>query len=274
MYLQEGGFVLRPMVEARRLARGALEKAHALDPNDALAHALLGAVVAATDMGDAAAHLERALELDPSNVDVLIWAGSFLGSLGRSDQEIALLGYLSDRDPANPARHNDLGVTYYYAGHWDQAITSLRTATTLSPGVIGAHYTAGQALLMKGQPTAALAEMQLEPDEPSRLQGIALAEHTLGRKAESDAALDAVIAKYPRYQAGWIAVVCAWRGEKDRAFALLDRAVADQEMLASVPMEPMFAPLHDDPRWLPLLRRLGRAPEQPAAIRFDLSLPR
>jgi TolB-like protein/tetratricopeptide (TPR) repeat protein len=273
MYFQEGGFVQRPMIEARRLARDAFEKALALDPDDALSHALLGAVMAAADLAGAAAHIERALALDRSNVDILSYAGGLLGSLGRTEQEIALYAYSASRDPANPTRHNDLGVTNYYAGHWDEAIASLRTATTLSPGLIGAHYTIGQALLMKGQPTAALADMQLEPDEPSRLQGIALAEHSLGHSAKSDAALDAVLAKYPAGQAGWIAVVYAWRGETDRAFAYLDHAVDDQEALGWVPWEPMFASLHDDPRWLPLLRRLGRAPEQLAAIKFDVSIP-
>jgi hypothetical protein len=69
-------------------------------------------------------------------------------------------------------------------------------------------------------------------------------------------------------------VVCAWRGEKDRAFAFLESALDHQEALGWVPLEPMFAPLHDDPRWLPLLRRLGRAPEQLARIKFDVNLPR
>jgi hypothetical protein len=37
--------------------------------------------------------------------------------------------------------------------------------------------------------------------------------------------------------------------------------------------QPMFKPLHGDPRWLPLLRRIGRAPEQLAAIPFKVTLP-
>jgi hypothetical protein len=32
--------------------------------------------------------------------------------------------------------------------------------------------------------------------------------------------------------------------------------------------------LHKDPRWLPLLRRLGLAPEQLAAIKFDIKVPK
>jgi hypothetical protein len=31
--------------------------------------------------------------------------------------------------------------------------------------------------------------------------------------------------------------------------------------------------IHADPRWLPFLRKLGRAPEQLAQIQFKVSLP-
>lgn len=35
-----------------------------------------------------------------------------------------------------------------------------------------------------------------------------------------------------------------------------------------------FTNLHEDPRWLPFLRKLGMAPEQLAAIKFDVSVPK
>jgi len=31
--------------------------------------------------------------------------------------------------------------------------------------------------------------------------------------------------------------------------------------------------LHDDPRWLPFLREIGKAPEQLAKIEFKVALP-
>lgn len=38
-------------------------------------------------------------------------------------------------------------------------------------------------------------------------------------------------------------------------------------------MENLFANLHGDPRWLPFLRKLGKAPEQLSAIRLTVELP-
>jgi hypothetical protein len=43
--------------------------------------------------------------------------------------------------------------------------------------------------------------------------------------------------------------------------------------LATITVETLFVNLHGDPRWLPFLRKLGRAPEQLDAIRFDVKVP-
>jgi hypothetical protein len=37
--------------------------------------------------------------------------------------------------------------------------------------------------------------------------------------------------------------------------------------------ETLFDKIHSDPRWLPLLRKLGKAPEQLAQIKFKVTLP-
>jgi hypothetical protein len=43
--------------------------------------------------------------------------------------------------------------------------------------------------------------------------------------------------------------------------------------LSEVVGNPLFANIKKDPRWLPFLRKIGKAPEQLAAITFDVSLP-
>ena len=43
--------------------------------------------------------------------------------------------------------------------------------------------------------------------------------------------------------------------------------------LTEIVFQPLFANLRDDPRWLPFLRRIGKAPEQLAAIKFDVRVP-
>ena len=104
--------------------------------------------------------------------------------------------------------------------------------------------------------------------------GLPMAYHALGRKAESDAALAALIAKYEKDWSYNIAYVYAFRGEADKAFEWLDKAVAYQDPgLTDIVVENLFDKIHSDPRWLPFLRKLGRAPEQLAKIQFKVTLP-
>ena len=57
-------------------------------------------------------------------------------------------------------------------------------------------------------------------------------------------------------------------------FEWLDKAVEYHDPgLADIPVEPLFSNIHHDPRWLPFLRKIGKAPEQLAAIKFDVKVP-
>ncbi len=174
----------------------------------------------------------------------------------------------------NPTGLYWLGWTYLRAGRPDEAIASFRTALSLSPGRMIAQYAIGQALLLKGEPEAALTAMQQESDEVRRLLGLAMAHHALGQAAESDAALGKLIEKYEQDWAYNIAYVLAFRGEANRAFEWLDKAVEYNDPgLSGIAAATEFANIHDDPRWLPFLESIGKSPEQLAAIEFEVRLP-
>ena len=55
--------------------------------------------------------------------------------------------------------------------------------------------------------------------------GLPMAYHALGRKADSDTALAALIAKYDKDAPYDIAYIYAFRGDADHAFEWLDKAV-------------------------------------------------
>ena len=270
----DGG--LRTNDEGYRLAREAVDKALAIDPDLAIAHARLGNITASVghDLAATTRSFERALALEPTNTDIIAAATGFARGLGRYEQVIALGEYVVAHDPVNAGAHATLGGAYARAGRFDEAIGSLRTALRLAPGRILSHYTIGGILLLKGDRQAALAEMQLEPGGTWRLDGQALVYHALGRKAESDANLAELIQKYEKEAAWNIAYVYAFRGEADRAFEWLDKAVVYRDPGVSLTaVQWPFSNLYQDPRWLPFLRKIGRAPEQLAAIKFDVKLP-
>src|SRR3954471_22309818 len=96
----------------------------------------------------------------------------------------------------------------------------------------------------------------------------------VGRKTESDAALATLLAKNEEWAPYNIAVVYAFRGDADKAFEWLDKAIEYQDPgLSEIVAENLFDNIHSDPRWLPFLRKLGRAPEQLAQIQFKVTLP-
>ena len=181
-------------------AREAATKALAIDPDYAPAHARLGwiAMYCDNDLAGAAQHFKRALALDPSDLDVLRNSASLLASLGRLDEALALDEAVVRRDPVNVTALFNLGYHQRMAGRLDAAIASSRTVLSLAPGRGGAHAQLGIALLLKGDAQGALAEIEQETSEVWKMIGLPMAYHALGRKADSDAALAALIAKYEK----------------------------------------------------------------------------
>jgi TolB-like protein/Flp pilus assembly protein TadD len=265
----------RPIDEGYSLAREAVNKALVIEPGFAKGHARLGWIANSYegDLAVAARHLDRALELDATDLDILDDAAVLAASLGHLGEAIALQEYVLARDPLNVKCHRRMGLSYLFIGCWDDAIASFRTAWTLSPGMLGAQQLLGIALLLKDEPQAALAAIQKEVGS-WRQVGLIMAHHALGQATESDAALAKAIEVAEQTAAYNIAFTLAFRGEADRAFEWLDKAVQYKDPgLTQITNMPLFANIHGDPRWLPFLEKLGRSPKQLASIEFEIKPP-
>lgn len=253
-----------------------VNKALEHDPSYAPAYGTLASFEGLIDRDyqAAARHLEKGLELDPMNLEVIGIASVVARRLGRMELAIALAEYVLSRDPVNVGAYDSLAIAYRYAGRLDDSIAVFRKLLSLAPDVGRIHATLGDVLLQKGDAEAALAEYRKEPIEWFRLPGLVLAYRALGRMAESDAALAELVAKYPEPTPYARAALLASLGDVDQVFELLDKAAEVREIdLGALAVYPDFAALHDDPRWLPLLRRLGMAPEQLAAVELDIKVP-
>ncbi|PYK71584.1 MAG: hypothetical protein DME42_10475, partial [Verrucomicrobia bacterium] len=253
-------------------AREAEEKASAIDPNYAPAHACLGFIAMTTnDLVSAAKHFKRALALDPSDLSVLRDSAEFLQSLGRVQEALALQEAVVRRDPVNMITLHDLGWDQRCTGQFDAALASFRSVLSLSPGRAQARYQICVTMLLKGDAPAALAEIEQEKSEVSRLIGLPMVYHALGRNTKSDAALATLIAKFEKDWSANIAVVYAFRGDADKAFEWLDKAEQYEDPgLSQILAEKLLDNIHSDPRWLPFLRKIGKAPDQLAKIEFKM----
>jgi serine/threonine-protein kinase len=277
VYRVMAGAALLPFEEGIHLAREAGERALAIDPDYAPAHAALGrsAMRIPGDLGEAAAHMKRALDLAPTDTDILNAAGILANFLGRLNDGITILEDAVASDPANANLHHSLATSYRWAGRWDEALSQYGAALDLSPGHIASHFGIGLALLGKGEPEAALEAMRQEPDEEWRVIGLALIYHALGRNAESDSTLAESIEKNEAAAAYNIAYIYAYRGEADSAFQWLRKAADYRDTgLSEIAVAPWFANIESDPRWLPFLESIGRSPDQLATIDFEVKLPK
>jgi tetratricopeptide (TPR) repeat protein len=118
-------------------------------------------------------------------------------------------------------------------------------------------YGLGLVRLAQGRPADALALIERVPVPYFRLHGLALARYAAGDRDGSDAALRELTADHGTEAFVQIASAHAYRGESDSAFAWLERARAARDPgLAELRVEPLLRPLHGDPRWSALLKRL------------------
>ena len=276
IYMTQAGLGLRPAQEGFQQGREATEMALSIDPNNALAHASMARIAVSEDqdLSAAARHIQTALSLNPSDSTILSAAANLAEMLGRIDSAIALQEFIVKRDPVQPTVHANLGGSYFAAGRPEAAIPCYRTALRLSPDNIGLHLNLGLALLANGETEAAMEEIARESFEACRLIGEAMAYHDRGQAAQSDAALQQIIDKYGDDWAYNIAAVLAYRAEADRAYEWLDKAAENNDSgLVEIVTAPEFKNLHAEPRWNNFLSAIGKAPEQLAAIEFEVTLP-
>ena len=145
-----------------------------------------------------------------------------------------------------------------HRGRLAEAQTAARRVLDISPTYSGAHYYLAVALLTDGQRDAALAEVQKETDDGTRLGGLAIVYHALGRETESDAALAKMRKDQANDYAFGISEASAYRGEADQALQWLDRAFAQKDStLYLIKGDLLFRGLEADPRYKAFLRRMN-----------------
>jgi tetratricopeptide (TPR) repeat protein len=251
---------LVPPEEGHRLAREAVERALALNPNLAEAHAQMGRIKQQVDCDwvGSDASIQRAIALEPGNPEIVLLAASSAGILGRLDEALPLNRRAIDLDALNADSWEQLAETEFFMGQLDKAAADFKKALELNPDVVAAHMALSQIYVMQGRPQDALPEIELVGHGPVRASLYPIAYYALGRKKESHAALSELIAKYHASMAYQIADAYAFRNQSDEAFEWLERAYAQRDSgLISTKGDPLLKSLHNDPRYVAFLKKLN-----------------
>jgi TolB-like protein/Flp pilus assembly protein TadD len=254
------------IADARRKAPASADQALLLDPDLAEGYAARANVraILTWDWSGAMADFQRALAMGPNDANTLRRYASVLAARGRLREAQVAVRKSLELDPLSPSSWNNLGFYQYATGQYAAARESLERALEINPKAPIPRANLGVARLLEGDAAAALTEFERVPEgEPTRLMGVAVAEHALGHEPQSQAALDALIA-LPVPRPFWIAAVYARRGDPDHAFEWLERAYLVREpQLSYIMVQPLFANIRSDPRYTAFLKKLGSPDDAP-----------
>jgi tetratricopeptide (TPR) repeat protein len=257
--------VLRPK-EVYPKARTAALKALELDDMLAQAHTALAVVKFGYDWDWSGAEREfkRAIELNPSDSEAREQYGFSLAFMGQFDEAIAEMRRAQELDPISLVKITGVGQVLLLARRYDESIEQCRRALEMDPNLGFAHWLLGVAYMYKGTYEPAIQELQksipLSGDSPDEPASLGLAYALSGKSGEARKIMEELKQRSRRKYLSSIiiATLHAALGEKDQAFALLDKAYDERDtLLILLKVEPMFDPLRSDPRFTNLLRRVG-----------------
>jgi serine/threonine-protein kinase len=136
-------------------------------------------------------------------------------------------------------------------------------ALEMDPNLGFAYWLIGLAYTYKGSYEPAILALQksipLSGDSPDEPASLAHAYALSGKKTEARKILEELKQQAERkyVSPGTMADLYFLLGDKDQAFALLERAYDERDnMIVQLKVEPMFDPIRSDPRFNDLLRRL------------------
>lgn len=258
------GLSLPEVLAGQARALEAADQAVAIDPDLSEGYAARGYLrfTINWDWAGAEADLSRAFELDPGSYRTYTCYACFLATLGRLSEALEINKKAIGLDPLSADTWFRRSIQLNAAGRYAEARSAAKRTLEISPEHGGAPFSLGVASLLEGKPEAALAEFgQASPGR--REAGVAMAEHDLGRAAQSRQVLDRLIEGYALTNAYQVAEVYARRGEPDAAFKWLDRAYAQHDAtLVHIKFDPLLAGIRDDARYLAMLAKMG-LPLQP-----------
>ena len=251
--------------ERAQQARTAAARALALDADMADAHSVLSQIMLRYSYEWRAAKegSARALMLAPTDAAILTDAAATEQALGTLERSVELARRALALDPVSVDARFYLALSYQFMDRLVEAEDETRRMIDLSSNGIFAHGMLSAILLMQGRAKEALAEAQLEPEKMYRLQSLAAAHFALGQERESDAALEAMMRDFKEVGPYPIAWVYAVRKDRDKAFEWLERAYQLHDAgISWLRADNLLKPLHTDPRWPVLLRKIGLADDQ------------
>jgi TolB-like protein/tRNA A-37 threonylcarbamoyl transferase component Bud32 len=258
-----------PPREAMPRAKAAAKRALELDETLAEAHASLARVLATYDWDWTGAEREylRAIELNPRYALAHQWHGGFFDAMGRHNESIAERRRAQELEPLSLTINFELGVAFYYAREYDQAIEQFQKTLELDQNFPPPHLFLTAAYEQKGMYGEAIAEHKnsilLTAGMELSQAGLGHIYAVSGKKSEALAVVHELkqLSGQGYVAATGIALIYAGLGDKDQAFAWLEKGYEEHAFqMQWLKIEPRWDSLRSDPRFQDLIQRVGLPP--------------
>ncbi|HET9030567.1 MAG TPA: winged helix-turn-helix domain-containing protein [Candidatus Aquilonibacter sp.] len=233
-------------------ARGYAEKALALDPHSAEAHAALGLIAMDRhDMTTAMRELRRAIARNPQYGPAREWYGIALVTQGHVTDGFDELKRAADLDPLSVATTAWLGSAAYYDRRYHDAISYAEQTLELSPQRTDVLVTMGEAYEAEGNTSRAIAAFKKYGASAAsdRAESAALLSHAYAlahRLPEARAQLAYARAHARDVDPTDLAAAAAAVGERQIALGMLRRMHDRAASMAIIENDPRFDELRDD----------------------------
>ena len=248
----------------------AATKAIALDESIAEPHSTLASARQEYEWRweEAERGFKHAIELNPSYAWAYSGYGLFLGHVGRYDEAIESTRRAQELDPFSPIIHTNASEEYLFAQQYDMAMEAAERAMEVDPSFPAGYSFRGYAEVEKGMYEQSIADFQ----EADKLIGfqvylgrIGYVHAISGKTLEASKILDQLKShsslrstEDPGIQFLRIAYVHIGLGNNQIALDLIEKALHDHPpSMTHLKSEPIYARIHEEPRYRALLKKIG-----------------
>jgi tetratricopeptide (TPR) repeat protein len=234
-----------------------------LDARSSAAHFAMATVYLVKDWNFQSAELElrRALELDPESVQARFGYAILKQTLGDPAGALRLIEEALQLDPASPPLGAHYCRLFYFLRDFHRAEAECRKVLDREPGYALAHYYLALALGSLGR----IAEANQSLDRSGWMPGVLEADRAWlslrqGDRRPAAAALEKrrELVRDGKVGASAKILLTAILGRLDEAYDSLEAGLATRAPeLLSIHIDPRLDPIRSDPRYIPLLRRIG-----------------
>lgn len=247
-------------------ASEAFARAMELDQTLGEAHASLGffKFLYHWNWREAEAHFLQAIDLTPSYAEAHHWYAIYLANMGRHSEALREAECARELDPLSLLMNMTPGLTSYLARQYDEAIATFQRVLEMEPNFLAARSMLGSAYEQKGYYEKAIAEYRFvfetfaeDADVKASIKALLARSYAAwGKRARATRIVQEIEKEHPA-TSYLMAQVFGILGEKERAFACLEKAFDEQHLqLVGVKADPALDSLRTDCRFETLVRRM------------------